>query len=120
MLIFGLVFFTSLMMTSCGEKSDYDFSTPEASIKSLIKASAKKDKDALSLCFSKESKEFKEIVDKTISDGDLEELKQLFANATIKGVEEKDNLALVSIKLSSRDEEIQMKKENNNWVVFDF
>jgi hypothetical protein len=119
-MILGVVLLSLINLTSCGT-SGYDLSSPESTINTLIKASSEKDKNGLSLCFSKQSAgEFKSIVDKTLSEKDLNDLKEMFANATIKSSKIDGSNATISIKLPQRDEEILMIKENENWVILDF
>jgi hypothetical protein len=120
MMILGVILFTSMILTRCGN-SGYDLSSPESTINTLIKASSEKDKDGLSLCFSKQSpREFKSIVNKKLTDKDLNDLKEMFENAKIKSSKIDGSSASVSIKLNKRDEEIWMVKENENWVILDF
>ena len=120
MMILGVILFTSMVLTSCGN-SGYDLSSPESTMNTLIKASSEKDKEGLSVCFSKQSAgEFKSIVNKTLTDKDLNDLKEMFENAKIKSSKIDGSSASVSIQLSSRDEEIWMAKENENWVILDF
>ena len=127
-----LIALTAFVFNSCGNKNEqstaqetakakYDQSTPEATIKTLIDVSSKKDKQGLSLCFSKQSAgEFKSIVNQTLSDDDLTELKEMFENAKILSTRIDGTRAVVSIHLTKRDEEISMAKENENWVILDF
>ena len=144
---FIAIIFTAIILLSCGNSSEqpstiennkttqssavqnndttavakYDRSSPEATINTLVNASNKKDMEGLSLCFSQESAgEFKRIVYKSLSEKDLNEFKEMFGNATIKSSKIEGMNALVSVKLSNRDEEISMKKENDNWVILDF
>ncbi|MCF8269893.1 MAG: hypothetical protein K9I25_07950 [Crocinitomicaceae bacterium] len=120
MMILGVILFTSMVLTSCGN-SGYDLSSPESTMNTLIKASSEKDKEGLSVCFSKQSAgEFKSIVNKTLTDKDLNDLKEMFENANIKSSKIDGSSASVSIQLSNRDEEIWMAKENENWVILDF
>jgi hypothetical protein len=120
MMIFGVILFTSMVLTSCGN-SGYDLSSPESTMNTLIKASSEKDKEGLSVCFSKQSAgEFKSIVNKTLTDKDLNDLKEMFENAKIKSSKIEGSSASVSIQLTTRDEEISMTKENENWVILDF
>ena len=117
---FGIILFTSTILTSCSSNK-YDLSTPEATFNTLVLSSNENDKDGLSLCFSKQSAgEFEQIVNKSLSDKDLKDLKEMFGNATIKSSQINGNNALVFVKLSNRDEEISMVKENENWVIIDF
>jgi hypothetical protein len=117
LILFALI--TAMVFSSCG--ANYDLSTPESTIKTLIEASAKKDKEGLSLCFSKQSAgEFKTIVDQTLSEQDLTELQEMFSNAKILSITEDDSKAVVAIQLNNREEEISMAKENENWVILDF
>ena len=119
-MILGVILFTSMVLTSCGN-SGYDLSSPESTMNTLIKASSEKDKEGLSLCFSKQSAgEFKSIVNKTLTDKDLNDLKKMFENAKIKSSKIDGSSASVSIQLTNRDEEIWMAKENENWVILDF
>ena len=119
-MILGVILFTSMVLTSCGN-SGYDLSSPESTMNTLIKASSEKDKEGLSLCFSKKSAgEFKSIVNKTLSDKDLNDIKEMFENAKIKSSKIDGTSASVSIQLTNRDEEIWMAKENENWVILDF
>ena len=144
---FIAIIFAAIILLSCGNSSEqpstiennkttqssavqnndttavakYDRSSPEATINTLVKASNEKDMEGLSLCFSQESAgEFKRIVYKSLSEKDLNEFKEMFGNATIKSSKIEGMNALVSVKLSNRDEEISMKKENDNWVILDF
>jgi hypothetical protein len=111
--------FTAIVFSSCG--TDYDLSTPESTIKTLIEASSKKDKEGLSKCFSKQSAgEFKTIVNQTLSEQDLTELQEMFGNAKVLSVIEDDSKAVVSVELNNRKEEISMAKQNENWVILDF
>ena len=111
LILFALI--TAMVFSSCG--ANYDLSTPESTIKTLIEASAKKDKEGLSLCFSKQSAgEFKTIVDQTLSE------QEMFGNAKVLSVIEDDSKAIVSVELNNRKEEISMAKENENWVILDF
>lgn len=116
-ILFALI--TAMVFSSCG--ANYDLSTPESTIKTLLEASAKKDKEGLSLCFSKQSAgEFKTIVDQTLSEQDLTELQEMFGNAKVLSVIEDDSKAIVSVELNNRKEEISMAKESENWVILDF
>ncbi len=119
MMIFGVILFTSMVLTSCGN-SGYDLSSPESTMNTLFKASSEKDKEGLSVCFSKQSSEFETIVNKTLTDKDLNDLKEMFENAKIKSSKIEGSSASVSIQLTTRDEEISMTKENENWVILDF
>ena len=133
-MVLGLIFIHSILFTSCnGSKSDssssesksskngYDLSSPESTINTLIKASSEKDEDGLSVCFSKQSAgEFKSIVDKKLSQNDLNELKEMFGNAKIISSNIEGSNANVSIQLVNREENIMMVKENNDWVIVDF
>jgi hypothetical protein len=133
------IFFVATMLLSCGNSSEkssesdknktskssevqkYDRSSPEATFKTLVTASNEKDKEGLSLCFSQVSAgEFERIVNKSLSEKDLNELKEMFGNATIKSSKIEGDKALLSVTLSIRDEEISMIKENDNWVILDF
>jgi len=133
------ILFAATMLLSCENSSEkssesdknetskssdvqkYDRSTPEATFKTLVTASNEKDKEGLSLCFSQASAgEFERIVNKSLSEKDLNELKEMFGNATIKSSEIEGDKALLSVTLSIRDEEINMRKENDNWVILDF
>ena len=143
---FIAIIFAAIILLSCGNSSEqpstiennkttqssavqnndssavakYDRSSPEATINTLVNASNEKDMEGLSLCFSQESAgEFKRIVYKSLSEKDLNEFKEMFGNATIKSSKIEGMNALVSVKLSNRDEEISMKKENDNWVILD-
>jgi hypothetical protein len=147
MMNFIAIIFAAIILLSCGNSSEqpstiennkttqssavqnndssavakYDRSSPEATINTLVNASNEKDMEGLSLCFSQESAgEFKRIVYKSLSEKDLNEFKEMFGNATIKSSKIEGMNALVSVKLSNRDEEISMKKENDNWVILDF
>ena len=144
---FIAIIFAAIILLSCGNSSEqpstiennkttqssavqnndssavakYDRSSPEATINTLVNASNEKDMEGLSLCFSQESAgEFKRIVYKSLSEKDLNEFKEMFGNATIKSSKIEGMNALVSVKLSNRDEEISMKKENDTWVILDF
>ena len=146
MMNFIAIIFAAIILLSCGNSSEqpstiennkttqssavqnndssavakYDRSSPEATINTLVNASNEKDMEGLSLCFSQESAgEFKRIVYKSLSEKDLNEFKEMFGNATIKSSKIEGMNALVSVKLSNRDEEISMKKENDNWVILD-
>lgn len=117
LILFALI--TAMVFSSCG--ANYDLSTPESTIKTLIEASSKKDKEGLSLCFSQQSAgEFKRIVNQTLSEQDLTELQEMFGNAKILSIKEEGSKALVAIQLNKREEEISMVKENENWVILDF
>ena len=147
MMNFIAIIFAAIILLSCGNSSEqpstiennkttqssavqnndssavakYDRSSPEATINTLVNASNEKDMEGLSLCFSQESAgEFKRIVYKSLSEKDLNEFKEMFGNATIKSSKIEGEITLVSVKLSNRDEEISMKKENDNWVILDF
>lgn len=134
-----LILCSAVILFSCGNSSDsssnmepekkaqssdgpkYDRSSPEATFKTLVTASNEKDKEGLSLCFSKESPgEFENIVNKSLSEKQLNEIKEMFGNATIKSFKSENGQALLSVSLSNRDEEIKLKKENDNWVILDF
>ena len=117
-MILGVILFTSMVLTSCG----YDLSSPESTFNTLIKASSEKDKEGLSLCFSKQSAgEFKSIVNKTITDKDLNDLKEMFEGAKINIAPEIDcSSTSVSIQLTNVYMEILMAKENENWVILNW
>lgn len=128
-MILGLILFNSMVLTSCANngpelstpEAKINLSTPEATINTLIKASSEKDKDGLSSCFSKQSAgEFKAIVDKKLSDKDLNDLKEMFGSAKILTSKIEGSKATVSIRLTNRDEEILMAKESEKWVILDF
>jgi hypothetical protein len=120
MMFLGVILFTSIILTSCGN-SGYDLSSPESTINTLIKASSEKDKEGLSICFSKQSAgEFKSIVNKTLTAKDLKDLKEMFGNAKVKSSKIDGSSASVAIQLTNRDEEILLAKENENWVILDF
>jgi len=128
-MILGLILFNSMVLTSCANngpelstpEAKINLSTPEATISTLIKASSEKDKDGLSSCFSKQSAgEFKAIVDKKLSDKDLNDLKEMFGSAKILTSKIEGSKATVSIRLTNRDEEILMAKESEKWVILDF
>jgi len=128
-MILGLILFNSMVLTSCANngpelstpEAKINLSTPEATITTLIKASSEKDKDGLSSCFSKQSAgEFKAIVDKKLSDKDLNDLKEMFGSAKILTSKIEGSKATVSIRLTNRDEEILMAKESEKWVILDF
>jgi len=145
MINFIAILFVTIILFSCGNSSEpsskldnnnnnnnnnttqssavakYNRSSPEATFNTLVNASNEKDIEGLSLCFSQESAgEFERIVNKSLSEGDLNDLKEMFGNATIKSSKIEGEIALVSVKLSNRDEEISMQKENDNWVILDF
>ena len=145
MINFIAILFVTIILFSCGNSSEpsskldnnnnnnnnnttqssavakYDRSSPEATFNTLVNASNEKDIEGLSLCFSQESAgEFERIVNKSLSERDLNDLKEMFGNATIKSSKIEGEIALVSVKLSNRDEEISMQKENDNWVILDF
>jgi len=128
-MILGLILFNSMVLTSCANngpelstpEAKINLSTPEATVTTLIKASSEKDKDGLSSCFSKQSAgEFKAIVDKKLSDKDLNDLKEMFGSAKILTSKIEGSKATVSIRLTNRDEEILMAKESEKWVILDF
>lgn len=94
-----------------------DYSTPEATIKTLIAACAAKDKAGLSACFSKASEgEFKSIVEQTATEEEWTEFFEFFKGATITGSEGPK----VAVKLTKRDEEITLAKEGSDWKVMGF
>lgn len=125
-MIVAAFFFATTIFTGCGNddnnsKNGSDLSNPEATINTLIKACTEKDKDGLSRCFSKNSEgEFKSIVDKTISDKDLNEMKATFEKASILSSEVEGSKAMVSLQLKNRVERIIMTQENENWVILEF
>jgi hypothetical protein len=118
-LFFLMTFCILIVFGSCG--SGQDLSTPEATVKTLIAASEAKDKDNLSACFSKNAAgEFQSIVNKTLTDKQLNELKIFFTGAIITSSHLEGNNAVVSLKLNSREENIALAKEGEQWLILDF
>jgi hypothetical protein len=108
-----------VVLVACGSRQD--LSTPEATVQTLIDASMAKDKDNLSACFSKNSAgEFKMIVNKTLTNKHLSELKELFTGAIITSSHIEGQTAVVSLKLKSREENIALSKEGEHWLILDF
>ena len=94
-----------------------DYSSPEATVKTLIDACAKKDKAAVAACFSKSSEgEFRPIIEQTASDEMWTEFFDLFKGAKVTGSDGDK----VSVKLTKRDETIGLKKEGDIWKVMGF
>jgi len=94
-----------------------DYSSPEATVKTLIDACANKDKAAVAACFSKSSEgEFKPIIEQTASDEMWTEFLDLFNGAKVTGSDDDT----VNVKLTKRDETIGLKKEGDEWKVMGF
>lgn len=105
-----------------GNQNAGDFSTPEDAVKTLVKAAEAKDLDLLSKCFSQEAAgEFQSIVDKSVSPEQLNEFAEFFGGAVVGTAKmNEDSIAYVPVTLTSRDENITMTKEGNDWKVLDF
>ena len=94
-----------------------DYSSPEATVKTLIKACADQDKAAVAACFSKSSEgEFRPIIEQTASDEMWTEFFDLFKGAELTGSDGDK----VDVKLTKRDETIGLKKEGDEWKVMGF
>jgi NAD(P)-dependent dehydrogenase (short-subunit alcohol dehydrogenase family) len=94
-----------------------DYSSPEATVRTLIKACAEKDKAAVAACFSKAGEgEFRPIIEQTASDEMWTEFFELFNGAAVTGSDGDK----VDVKLSKRDEQINVAKEGGDWKVMGF
>jgi len=94
-----------------------DYSTPEATIKTLIAACTAKDKAGLSACFSKTSEgEFKSIVEQTATDEEWTEFFDFFKGATITG----SDGPKVAVTPTKHAAEITLAKEGSDWKVMGF
>lgn len=91
--------------------------SPEATVNTLIKACAARDKAAVAACFAKTAEgEFKRIVDLTAPDDEWNGLFEFFRGATVTGA----SGDVVAVKLTTRDEEINLVKEGAAWKVAGF
>lgn len=120
------------VLLSC--ESDEDFTTPDGVVKTFIKAGTEKDKDLLSECFIEDSyREWKKIKDKSITDQELDDLKDFVEGAKVTGVKldktrrfrrrrgaKRGANAVVSVKFKSRDEEIHVQEVDHRWYIVDF
>jgi hypothetical protein len=120
-----------LVAVSCeqGSKGDAggDFATPAAAVQTFFKAAASGDRDLLSRCFSSKCEgEFKKVIDKTVRDSELEDLKKMFAGAKITKTDNKSgdpNRVTVHVSLTLKDrpkESLFMVKEAGGWKIRGF
>lgn len=97
------------------------FATPKAAVQTFIAAALVKDADTLSKCFATNCEaEFKPLQSKTAPQKDLDDLSAMFQNAVIQKDESSGNKASVSVKLQSRDEEIELVKLGDEWKIVGF
>lgn len=99
-----------------------DFSTPRAAVQTLIAGATSRNVDLLSKCFADGAPdEFAPLRSKTAAQKDLDDLATLFQGATVTNEQIKgDRKAVVSVKLESRDEEIELTKTAAGWQVVEF
>lgn len=99
-----------------------DFSTPRAAVQTLIAGATSRNVDLLSKCFADNaSDEFTTLRTKTAAQKDLDDLATLFQGATVTNERIKgERKAIVSVKLGSRDEDIELTKTAAGWQVVDF
>ena len=107
--------------TSSTTKAKGDFSTPKAAVETFIAAGTARDADLISRCFDAGSPgEFRKLREKTASPKELDELAEFVKGGQVLGSKETGDTALVSVKFSKRDEEIEMKKSADGWKIVDF
>ena len=100
--------------------------TPQAAVEAFIDAAASKDVKALGKLFSSKcEREFKKIVDGSVSDKDMEGLAKMFKDATITAtkVMVNEDTATVDVKLPNHErgnETLNLVKENGTWRIIGF
>lgn len=111
-----------LALSGCGaccgaEPGKANFSSPEATVATLIQACAAGDKTTLGACFAEDcEKEFKPLADPSGEDEMFRSFFDFFQGAEITGSEG----SVVNVKLSARDEQIHLKKEDGKWKIVGF
>ncbi|MFK7742198.1 MAG: hypothetical protein AB8H80_17925 [Planctomycetota bacterium] len=114
------------LLTGCGDAAvSGSYATPEDTIRTFFAAAKAKDKDLLSSCFSKSRDEFKEIIDKTMSDEKLQQASEMFGTGSIVKTEKgaSENQVAVEVKLPGHprgEESMTMIKEGDVWRILDF
>ena len=97
---------------------------PRAAVEAFFAAAAAKDKDALGKLFSSDcEKEFKKIVDGTVSAYGLTSLQKMFENASINDTRVEGDTAAVDVKLPEfprGKETLNLVKEGGVWRVQGF
>lgn len=99
-----------------------DFSTPRSAVQTLITAAAARDMELLSRCFADSAaEEFTPLRTRSASAKDLDDLAGLFQDAAITAERiEGDRTATVTVKLKTRNEEIDLVRTGAAWQVADF
>lgn len=99
-----------------------DFSTPRLAVQSLMTAAAARDIAVLSQCFADSAaEEFTSLRTRNASAKDLDDLAGIFQGAAITAERmEGDRTATVTVKLKTRDEEIDLVRTGDTWQVSDF
>jgi hypothetical protein len=95
--------------------------TPQVAVENLIAALAAGDLDAVSSCFSPNAPgEFQSLVKKTCPPENFKKLCAMFKGAKITGTKVEGDKAVVSVKLTKRDERLTVVNEGGVWRVLDF
>ena len=107
-----------------GGASSLSFETPTQAAESFCSAAQKKDLEALSQCFSSSCEgEFKTLVDKSASSKSLDELSEMFKEATVKSEKIQENSARVEVSLPNhrrKKETLNLVKEDGAWKISGF
>ncbi len=98
-----------------------DFSSPEAAVRTFVRAAIAKDVDLLAKCVHKDcAEEFKTLLNKSTSDEMIKQLAEMFTDAEVGDAKEEKIDAHVAVKLTSRDEVLTMRKSDAGWQLVDF
>lgn len=101
-----------------------DFSTPEATVKTMIAAVTANDADVLSATFSPQAEgEFEDVRMKTLSRDDWAEFKRMFDGAQVLETfinPDTPDEAVVRVQLKEGEERIHLAKEGSNWRIRGF
>ena len=80
-----------------------------------------KNLELMSMCFSKDAAgEFSIIVNQTATADQVNEFAEFFGGAEVGEAKLDGDRAYVKVKLTSRNENITVKKEGDDWKVVDF
>jgi hypothetical protein len=101
-----------------------DFSTPEATVMSMILAVAANDADVLSASFSPQAEEeFEDVRTKKLTRDDWAEFKGMFDGARVLETfinPDTPDEAVVRVQLKEREERIYLAKEGGSWRIRGF
>ena len=120
----------AILFVGCGDSDSDNWgstaSTPDRAVKAFIAGAVKKDVKALGKMFSSNcEREFKKIVDGSVSDKDMDGLAKMFKGATITGATTKvaAGTASVEVKLPGHPrgkETLNLVKEGDAWKIVGF